>query len=71
MILTIQKNDGWDNLKSKSWSSAAEKSTRLNLDRLVSQTACEEKVNRAVKSSDSGDVILAWADLASMLMKKN
>lgn len=64
-------NAWWDKLKSKIRTFAADYSRRLNLDRLAAQTALDQKVDRAVKSRDSGDIALAKTDMASLLIKKD
>ncbi|CAE1178594.1 unnamed protein product [Acanthosepion pharaonis] len=64
-------NAWWGKLKSKIRTFAADFSRRLNLDRRAAQTALEEKVDRAVKSRVSGDIVLAKAELASLLIKKD
>lgn len=47
-------NKWWDLLNSKVKSFAADYSRQFNLIKLAAQTACEAKVDRAIKSPDNG-----------------
>lgn len=44
---------------------------RINVVRLAAQTAREAKVDREIKSLDSGEVALARTELTSLLIKKH
>lgn len=71
MILLRELTEAW--VGNKSWQSSprsftADYSRRLKLVSLAVQTASESKVDRAIKSCDSEEVVVASEELASFLM---
>lgn len=65
----VIENKWWDNLQSVIRSFVADYNRRPNRDRLAGQTVVESRLDGANKSGDSEEVILAWAELPSSLIK--